>query len=57
MGIFLQIIFNVVSHFKENHDIWHCQRGLAGLFEVFYMGISGFRCPSENLNLSRKGHP
>lgn len=30
MGLFLQILLNVISHFKDNHDIGHCPRNLPG---------------------------
>lgn len=33
MGAFVQIILNIISHFKENNAIWHCQRDLPGCFE------------------------
>lgn len=58
LGVFLQIVLNVISHFKENHNTWHCHRdspGSSGTYlftrEVFVLG-----CPSENLNLSRTCH-
>lgn len=29
MGLFLQILLNVISHFKDNHNIGHCLDFLA----------------------------
>lgn len=36
-SVFLQIILNhVISHFKENRNIWHRQRDLSGLFFWYF---------------------
>lgn len=38
MGVFLQIISKVISHFKENRETWHGQRDLPGLFGSILQG-------------------